>query len=229
MLDLLHEQLRARIDADARVWLDDAIAAAARGSKSELVRAYTDASRHLGRAAWLTGPLNTAASDAAAAAAAAGVSFERWTLEDVGRLVLLLSCYNGVPDAADAEAAALHCYEQGDVREQLSWLRGVALLPHPERFLALAVDACRTSILPLFEAIACENPYPASHFPERNFNQMVLKALFNGIALDRIDGLPARRNGELSRMARDYAAERRAAGRTVPPDISLAMLETMAP
>ena len=110
--------------------------------------------------------------------------------------------------------------------EQQSWLKSTPLLPEPERLLAVVIDACRTNILPLFEAIACENPYPARHFPERNFNQMVLKALFNRVALARIVGLAARRNPDFARMAGDYASERRAAGRTVPSDIGLAMTET---
>lgn len=224
LLDALLPTLRTQIDTAACAWLDDAAGRAARGSVSQLLRAYTDASRHLGRA-----PLALDAHGAAVPADLIGMPLSHWTLEDAGRLVLLLSRYDGATDASEAEAAATHCYEQGDVREQVSWLRAVALLPRPERFLALVVDACRTSILPLFEAIACENTYPASQFPERNFNQMVLKALFNGIGLDRIVGLPARRNAELSRMARDYAAERQSAGRTIPPDISLAMLETVAP
>ena len=81
------------------------------------------------------------------------------------------------------------------------------------------MDACRSHIQPLFEAIACENPYPARHFPELNFNQMVLKVLFTGVALDRVVGLQARVTPELQRMAADYASERRAAGRSIPPDI----------
>jgi hypothetical protein len=96
------------------------------------------------------------------------------------------------------------------------------MLPQPEQYLPIVIDACRTNIEPLFEAIACENPYPAAHFPERNFNQVVLKAMFNGIALARIVGLAGRRNAELARMATDYAAERTAAGRSVPADIDLA-------
>jgi hypothetical protein len=71
----------------------------------------------------------------------------------------------------------------------------------------------------VFEAIACENPYPAAHFPELNFNQMVLKALFTGVALERVIGLDGRVTPELARMANDYASERRAAGRSVPADI----------
>ena len=39
------------------------------------------------------------------------------------------------------------------------------------------------------------------------FNQLVLKAMFTGVALERIVGLSRRVNPELSRMARDYAAE----------------------
>jgi hypothetical protein len=85
-------------------------------------------------------------------------------------------------------------------------------------------DTCRTNILPLFESISCENPYPAHYFPELNFNQMVLKAMFNGIALARIVGLAGRHNAELTRMSNDYAAERTAAGRSVPADIDLARL-----
>ena len=95
------------------------------------------------------------------------------------------------------------------------------LLPAPERFLETAVDACRSHIQPLFEAIARENPYPARYFPELNFNQMVLKALFTGVALARVIGCDGRVTSELSRMAADYASERRAAGRSVPPDIGM--------
>src|SRR5207249_4870284 len=76
-----------------------------------------------------------------------------------------------------------------------------SILPRCERFLSTAIDACRTNIIPLFEAIACENPYPARYFPELNFNQMVLKCMFNPIALRRIVGLQSRLNPELSRMA----------------------------
>jgi hypothetical protein len=146
-----------------------------------------------------------------------------WTVEDAGRLLFLLTRREHAKDAARFAADATACYEQGDTREQQSWLRGVALLPDPEQYLPVAVDACRTNILPLFEAISCDNAYPARYFPERNFNQMVLKALFNNVALARIQGLADRANPELARMASDYAAERRAAGRSVPGDIALAM------
>jgi hypothetical protein len=73
----------------------------------------------------------------------------------------------------------------------------------------------------VFEAIACENAYPARHFPDQNFNKLVLKAFFTGVGVARIVGLGGRRTAELRRMAEDYASERRAAGRSVPPDLGL--------
>lgn len=222
--DVLLASIRAQISAEAAAWLDAARRQAAADPVTPLLRAYTEASRHLGRT-----PLVLSESARTMHPELARVPRDHLTLEDAGRVLLLLTRYAAVPGSSrDHTAAAIDCYEQGDTGEQQSWLRTVALLPEPAQFLPVVVDACRTSIVPLFEAVACENPYPAAHFPERNFNQMVLKALFNGIALNRIVDLPSRLNPELSRMASDYADERRAAGRSIPVDISLAMSHSMA-
>ena len=78
----------------------------------------------------------------------------------------------------------------------------------------------------VFRAIACDNPFPARYFPAERFNHMVLKAIFNGISVNAIVGLADHVTPELLRMADDYAAERRAAGRAVPED--LAALHTLA-
>ena len=205
--DFLRALLVRRLDATTSQWLDRA--ATERGI-DELAAAYTAVGRHVGRA-----PLALTAEEHSNVG---DLHLDRWTLEDAARAVLVMTRFN-LP-------AAIACYERGDSSEQQSWLKSVAVLPDPDQLLPVVIDACRTNILPLFEAIACENPFPARHFPERNFNQMVLKALFNKVALARIVGLPARRNADLTRMAADYASERRAAGRDVPPDIGLAMTET---
>ena len=115
------------------------------------------------------------------------------------------------------------CYRQGDTLERQAVLRALALLPNPPSYCSLAVDAGRSHIKPLFEAIACENPYPAAYFPDLNFNHMVLKALFLGIELKRVRGLEERLTPELARMAEDYRAERRASGRSIPEDLNRLM------
>ena len=150
------------------------------------------------------------------------LELDHWGIDEAGRAVLLLNAAASM-SADDYGRVVLQCYEFGDSREQQSWLRALSILPRCERFLSTAIDASRTNIIPLFEAIACENPYPARYFPELNFNQMVLKCMFNQIALRRIVGLESRLNQELSRMATHYAAERKAAGREVPPDIGMVM------
>lgn len=213
MREILETRVRAGLDQTAADWFSKALAMAASSDRAALLQTYTEASRRLGRS-----PLPPAAESTSTL----DRRFENWTLEDAGRLALVLTRH-AAASAEQFAADAVACYEMGDTREQQSWLRAAAFLPEPERYLPLVIDACRTNILPMFEAVACENSYPASYFPERNFNQMVLKALFNGVALARIQGLPARLNPELARMALDYADERRAAGRSIPADIGLAM------
>jgi len=217
-IDLLTSAVCARAGTAAQTWLDAAVSRAAKGERDALFAAYTNAPKHTGRDL-LQLPVS---ERAALASTAPGTFFDRWTGDDAGRAVLLLTLAEHV-GADQFATAAIECYERGDSREQQSWLKALPLLPGSERFLSVAIDACRTNILPQFESIACENPYPERYFPELNFNQLVLKAMFNGISLARIVGLSGRLNSELSRMALDYAAERRAAGRSVPLDLALAL------
>src|SRR5690606_31029984 len=119
-------------------------------------------------------------------------------------------------------------FEGGELGEQVSFLRTLALLPEPGRFQGVAVSACRTNATEVFEAIACENAYPAAHFPQLNFNQLVMKAVFMEVELRRVVGLSSRVDRELVRMARDFESERRAAGRAVPDDLSLIRMSQSA-
>jgi hypothetical protein len=148
---------------------------------------------------------------------------ETWSAADFARAALLLRM---LQDASPGEVPILvhEIYRTGDNGERQAVLRSLLLLPGPERFLATAIEACRTSVQDVFDAIALDNAYPARFFPELNFNQMVLKALFTGRPLIRVVGLDARRNARLTQMAKDYASERRAAGRNVPEDIALVAL-----
>jgi hypothetical protein len=136
-------------------------------------------------------------------------------LDECGRGALILLALDELPAAARVDLAS-DLYHRGEIRERQALLRVLAYLPAPAAFCDLAVEACRASAQTVFEAIACDNPYPAAHFAELSFNQMVLKAVFCGVALSRIAGLAERVNPELARMAGDYTAERRAAGRDLP-------------
>jgi hypothetical protein len=151
-----------------------------------------------------------------------------WGLDELGRIILLGRAFRELPP--DRAAALLEaCYSRGDNRERQAVLRALPLLPGRARFVPMAIEACRSNVQTVFQAIACENPLPAEEFPDLNFNQLVLKALFNGVALSRIVGLSRRAGPELARMAADYAAEREAAGRSVPSDIDLVLDRTANP
>src|SRR5437763_133171 len=82
-----------------------------------------------------------------------------------------------------------------------------------------ARDGARSSITPVFEAIACDNPYPFDYFDEAAWNQMVVKCVFNGTQIASIVGLHERRNAELIKMLRGLVSERNAAGRPLPAEV----------
>jgi hypothetical protein len=182
-------------------------------ARQPLADAFSAASRALGKESFAL------EDDEARALASVGIACDRWGIDELGRVALLLQ-----PDVLPETIE--QCFFRGDNRERQAVLRALPLLPEPSRFIALGVEACRTSVEDVFRAIACDNPFPARHFPPASFNQMVLKAIFNRISISGIVGLEGRVTPELLRMANDYAAERRAAGRAVPDDI--AALHAMA-
>jgi hypothetical protein len=142
-----------------------------------------------------------------------------WTARDAARAAIVLRAFLSRPE--DAAVAYGQWLRRGDQGEQESLLRMVSLLPEPAAVLSVAIDACRTNSEVVFRAIACGNPYPAAYFPDLNFNQLVLKAVFMNVPVAEIEGLAPRITSELLRMADDFAVERRAAGRPVPEDIAL--------
>ena len=216
--DFLLTVIRARVNDAGWEWLVKARQHAAGGTVDELLAAYTGSGMRVGRAALSLRDDERLRADELAP----GLDLSLWTLADAARAVLLI----GRANRSDKDSfcdAAVACYEQGDAAEQTSWLRALTLLPDPDRFTMVAIDACRTSIQTLFEAVACENPFPARWFPDANFNQLVLKSLFNTISLARVVSLVSRLNDDLARMADDYVTEREAAGRFVPADIWLVL------
>lgn len=183
--------------------------------REEFAKAYTRAARMLG------GTSLELHSDEIRACSSAGLPlFQGRALHELGRTVLLLCATEYLAPEDQAEFIDV-LYARGDNAERKALLRTLSILPEPDRFLSTAVEACRSNVQTVFEAIACENSYPVRHFPELSFNQMVMKAIFIGVPLSRIVGLSTRIAPVLVRMAQDYVQERIAAGRPVPGDIQL--------
>ena len=104
-----------------------------------------------------------------------------------------------------------------DTGELETFLKYLVLLPNPEAYKQTAVEALRTNIATIFDAISLNNPYPAEYFNDQQWNQMFLKAAFMERDLSQIASIDERANEDLARIISDYAHERWAAGRKIDP------------
>jgi hypothetical protein len=140
-----------------------------------------------------------------------------WAADEAARAALLLATHHG--DDRGFVARLERLCVTAEITEHVSYMKGMAIFPAGEALRGRAREGVRSSIAPLFEAIACRNPYPRDHFDTDAWNQMVVKCVFGGTPLGTVVGLHERRNGELLVMLRDLVAERHAAGRPLPKDV----------
>lgn len=143
-----------------------------------------------------------------------------WRVGDAGRIVLLMEACRRQPGDDRWER---RMFRAGDETERAAIIQALLLLDRPQDLKPLALEAGRANSLELFGSMALNNPYPALYYSEHEFNQVVLKSLFVGLPVSRIQGLQERANAELSKMCEDYIDEREAAYRSVPVDIWLAV------
>ncbi|MFX4292347.1 EboA domain-containing protein [Streptomyces bohaiensis] len=137
-----------------------------------------------------------------------------WRVEDAVRTLLLLRV---PPD--ETAAVAERVYREGDAAERRGVLRALPHLPVGPAGVELVRDALRANDPRLVEAAV--GPYAARHLDQPAWRQAVLKCLFIEVPLRAVAGLADRRDAELAALAEGLAAERRAAGRTVPADLAL--------
>ena len=101
------------------------------------------------------------------------------------------------------------------------WPRGSPKLPVAvvTAGLRLTAEALRTNESGIVAAAV--GPFAAAYLDQHSWRHAVLKLVFMGVSLSAVTDLPERADDELARMARDFAAERTAAGRPVPADVQL--------
>jgi hypothetical protein len=213
-MGLLSGWLAPRLSAEARAWLEAQVALIGTGERPlQLSVAIGLAPRKVGKA-----DLDlTEAEMEAGRAVRPGLDATGWSVDQAARILLALASYRG--DGAAFAATLDRILSAAEIGEQIALLRGLALFPAGDFLLPRAAEGVRSAMQPIFEAVAHRNPYPRERFSEAQWNQMVVKTLFIGSRLSPIQGLDARRNADLARMLVDYAAERRAAGRSVSPEL----------
>lgn len=212
-VDVLESWLHERLPAATMNWLQAQSKRIGKdGGDAALYMAIGLVARKIGKDDLCATP----SERAAAHTARPGWDPTEWSVDQAARLYLLLA------DSRDTERFAQRLDRlcaTADVGELVAFYRGLPLYPDAPRHAARAAEGVRSNMKPVFQAVAHRNPYPAEQLPEGAWNQMVLKALFVGVALDPIVGLDRRANPTLARMLSDYAHERWAASRPISPEL----------
>ncbi|MFC7848485.1 EboA domain-containing protein [Arthrobacter sp. NPDC057388] len=199
-------------DRDVECWVQESTTAVA-AERGTLTRIFATAGRRLGR-----GPLRPDADPT-------GVLFGSVTDHARGQLIGRL---HGVLAADELAVALLALYDGGDSAERRGVLKGLGTLAAGSPKLPSAVvaaglrvtaEALRTNESGMVAAAV--GPFAAAYLDQHSWRHAVLKLIFLGISLSAVTDLRERADDELARMARDFAAERQAAGRPVPDDVRL--------
>ncbi|MFI5484858.1 EboA domain-containing protein [Micromonospora echinaurantiaca] len=132
-----------------------------------------------------------------------------WTADEAARVLLLTSLPTRHAERADA------LYRHGDAAEKRAVLKALPLLPIGAAGVPLLHDAIRTNDTRLVAAAL--GPY-ARHLDPAAWRQAVLKCVFTGVPLAVVADLDTRADAELAAMLAALAAERHAAGRSMPAD-----------
>lgn len=156
-----------------------------------------------------------------ATAAEMGTDLRHWNTLEALRALLVVSHANLEGDVF--VEALEQCFRYADEGELCALYRSLPLLPMGERFVWRASEGCRSNMRSIFEAVACDSQFPAAHFDDIAWRQLVMKAVFINAPLWRVHGLDARLSPELTRMALDFVDERRSANRPIPAQLWLCL------
>jgi len=140
-------------------------------------------------------------------------NIDNWTLDQLCRFSLLMY----YPLLSVQSITTL--ISVADTREQVTIYKSIPYLANASHFASIVVNGIRTNIVDVFDAIALNNPYPASNFSQDEWNQMILKAIFMERPIYQIKDVDQRKNKKLAHILFDYARERWAASRRVTPEL----------
>jgi hypothetical protein len=211
---LLQRWLSSQLSPDAFVWLKAAISQSCQAfSEQTFFTAFSTLPRRVGKHDLALTDADLVKADALCP----GWYPKAWSFDQAARALLLLNLPQAETDSMSGLLEKM--YATAGMAEAVALHQTLPLLAHGERYEYWALEGVRSHITAVFNAVALWNPYPARHFDQATWNQLVLKAIFVGSPLHPIWGLDARANPELARMLLDYVHERWAAHREVTPEL----------
>ena len=214
VIALLNRWVEAVASDDGLEWLREQREAIADGApRRTFYTSFSAVPRYLDK----RGLELSAADREAADEARTGWQPAGWSAAQAGRTLIVLSLPH---EDREAYLETLdRVFTHADVGESVALYQSLPLLPYPESHRDRAAEGVRSNMTSVLEAVAHRNPYPAEHFEDPAWNQMVLKLLFEGSPLYPVYRLDERANPTLARMLIDYVHERWAADRSVPPEL----------
>lgn len=144
-------------------------------------------------------------------------SINDWTVDRLCRVWILLQL-----DSSDKETyfrKLENLFRSAEMNELVALYSALPGYAYPEDWQKQCAEGVRSNIGIVLEAIMYNNPYPYKYLNEQAWNQLVMKAFFTDKDVNRIIGLDERANKELASILIDYANERWAAHRVVPPQL----------
>ena len=206
----LLEIIDGHVTADAKSWLKDKInLIVGNQSAKDLYLTYSLIPSKVDLVDDLKFPLNISDLNSY-------LSVQKANSQQITRIYLLCKVLQA--DKAFFTSKVAKLIEVADTSELETFLKFLIVLPNPEDYKNTAVEALRTNISTVFNAIAHNNPYPTQFFDDQQWNQMFLKTAFMQGDLSAILDIDKRANKDLARIISDYAHERWAAGRDIDPD-----------
>jgi len=145
------------------------------------------------------------------------IDLSGWTRDQLVRTLFLLSLDEGNKDSFVEMIEEL--FQTADNREAQAIYAAIPFFNYAPVWTHRATEAIRSNVGLIFDAMAFNNPYPAMYFDDAAWNQLVLKTIFNDKSIWNILGIGDRRNEALAASISDFAHERWAAGRTLPPEV----------
>lgn len=208
---LLQNLLQAQLPAAAWPWLQEKAAAVNQSGNSAFAVAFASMPRKTGKA-----PVRiTAEQQEMLAVIRKGFTIEGWTLDRLARVWLLLQL-----DASDQQAYVARIeqlFPAAEMNELVALYSALPVLAYPEAWRGRCAEGIRNNIGTVLEAVITHNPYPSEQLSEGAWNQLVMKGFFTEKRMDEVIGFEERANPELAQILLDFAHERWAAGRPVPP------------
>ena len=213
-LAVLHDWIQKRVSSDAVQWYrQQCQLIAEEGRDSTLFKAMGLAARKLGKADLCL----DAVESEQASALRPGFDPANWSVDIAARVGFILSSFHG--NEQDFSSRLDDLADSAEINELIALYSGFALYPVRRAIEHRAREAIRSSMRPVFEAMAHRNPYPMEEFDEAAWNQMVVKSFFLDSPLWPVQGLEKRANPALARILVDLAHERWAAGRQFNPEL----------